>query len=332
MPVCFVVASEYRISYLLTTYNKLPYLRHILERLVAARQPDEEIVVADGGSTDGTGAYLQQLFDAGQIQQLITERDKGEAHGFNKCLFAARGEFVKIITDDDAFHYPTIRAAVGFMQQYPAVDVVVGYNAAIWLEDLTQVQVKEDAAKDFKLWYEQKTPFQMIGLSLLLRRASLTLTGVFNTGVVMVDLDFMYRISSLKVNIAWCNAVLSAHVSNPNGNFNRMTQQSRDEEYNRIVNFYASPVRRSLGSSLAGVLEQAKRPLRPVKRALFDRLKLPQYQNPELFPSGYVPVPGESPQDAVYRVCDEFLAAHNARMPATFIHKAESIDKVMKTQ
>ena len=314
----------------MTTYNKLPYLRQVLERLVAARQPNEEIVVADGGSSDGTVEYLRGLFEAGQIQQFVSERDKGESHGFNKGMLMARGEFLKLITDDDAFCYPAIREATAFMRKHPEVDVMVGYNAAIWLEDLTQMQIKEDGAKDYKRWHESRKPFQMIGLPLLMRRSALPLTGLFNSGVVMVDLDFMYRISSMKVNIAWSNLILSSHVSNPNGNFNRMSQQSRDEEYNRIVTFYVGPERRALKDKVNSFKEALKRPLRPAKRAFFARFNLPQYQNPELFPTGYVPVPGESPQDAVYRICDEFMATHNAKRSADFLFRTEAIDKVMK--
>ena len=59
---------EFGISYVVTTYNKLPYLQQVLGRLVAARRPDEEIVVADGGSSDGTPAYLQGLYETGQTQ------------------------------------------------------------------------------------------------------------------------------------------------------------------------------------------------------------------------------------------------------------------------
>ncbi|MBD2715721.1 glycosyltransferase [Microvirga sp. STR05] len=327
MPTCLM--SEYRISYVLTTYNKLPYLRHVLERLVAARQPDEEIVVADGGSNDGTPEYLQQLHEAGKIQQFISERDKGEAHGFNKCMFMARGEVIKFITDDDAFYYPAIRQAVDFMTEHPEVDVVMGYNAALQSEDMTFARVKEDPAKDYQRWLDHKVPFWMIGLPLLIRRSVLPLTGFFYTGVVLVDLEFIYRITSLNVNIAWCTAVLSMHISNPNGNFNRMSVEKRTREYNRIYNFFMpTPPPRSLGSVLRETVEAAKRPIRPAKRALFERMGWNQYQDPERFATDYVPVAGEDPVEAAFRVCDSFLAAHNATRPIQFIYRRPDITKV----
>ncbi|QNH61470.1 glycosyltransferase [Hymenobacter sediminicola] len=323
--------ADYRISYILTTYNKLPYLKHVLERLIAARQPDEEIVVADGGSKDGTPEYLRGLYEAGQIQQFISERDKGEAHGFNKCMLMARGELIKVITDDDAFHYPAIREAATFMLEHPEIDVVVGYNAALQSEDMTYVRVKEDPAKDFQRWLEHKEPFWMIALPLLLRRSALPLTGMFYTGVVLVDLDFIYRITSLNINIAWCTAVLSMHISNPNGNFNRMSEEKRMAEYNRIHNFYvAKKPQRSLGDTVRATIEAAKRPIRPAKRALFERMGWKQYQNPESFSTGYVPVAGEDPISAAFQVCDKFLASHNASRPVKFIYRQSDISKVFE--
>ena len=319
----------YRISYLVTTYNKLPYLQQVLGRLVEARLPDEEIVVADGGSTDGTPAYLRELFEAGQIQQYVSERDKGESHGNNKCMLMAKGEVLKMITDDDAFNYPTIRASVDFMHEYPDVDVMMGYNATTQDNDLTYARVKEDPAVDFMRWFEHKEPFWMIGLPLLIRRSSLPLIGLYYTGVVFVDLEYTYRISTVKANIAWCTGLLSMHVDNPNGNFNRMDPKSREVEYNHVRSFFVKPVRRSSIQFVRDTIEGAKRPMRPVKRAFFDRMGWAQYQNPEVFATGYVPREGEEHLTAVFRVCDEFMAAQNQLRQTEFIYKSQAVSKVM---
>ncbi|GAA4370397.1 hypothetical protein GCM10023185_44810 [Hymenobacter saemangeumensis] len=321
--------SAYRVSYLVTTYNKLPYLKQVLGRLVAARLPDEEIVVADGGSSDGTPAFLQELYEAGKIQQFVSERDKGESHGFNKCMLMARGEVLKYITDDDAFNYPAIRACVDFMHAHPDVDAVMGYNATTQEEDLTYARVKEDPAVDFMRWYEHKEPFWMIGLPLLIRRSSLPLLGLFYTGVVFVDLEYTYRISTVKANIAWCTALLSMHVDNPNGNFNRMSPKSREAEYTRVRNFFVKPTRRGPGQFLRDTIEAAKRPIRPMKRRFFDRMGWAQFQNPEVFSTGYVPKEGEDHLMAVFRVCDEFMAAQNTLRKTEFIYKAQAVTKVM---
>ncbi|ALW87102.1 hypothetical protein AUC43_19700 [Hymenobacter sedentarius] len=307
----------------------MPYLRQVLTRLVEARLPDEEIVVADGGSNDGTSEYLSELFEAGKIQQFVSERDKGESHGNNKCMLMAKGEVLKMITDDDAFNYPIIRAAADFMHEHPDVDVVMGYNATIQDHDLTFARVKEDPAIDFMRWYELKEPFWMIGLPLLVRRSSLPIVGLYYTGVVFVDLEYTYRISTVKANIAWCTGLLSMHVDNPNGNFNRMPPKMREEEYNHVRSFFVKHKRRNPVELLRDTIEAVKRPIRPAKRAVFDRMGWAQFQNPEVFATGYVPHEGEDLLSAVYRVCDDFMAAQNHLRKTEFIYKPQEVSKVM---
>jgi len=325
---------EYRISYILSTYNKLPYLRHTLERLVAARMPDEEIVVCDGGSKDGTPAYLQGLFDAGQIQQFVSEPDKGEAHGLNKGFMMAKGEILKGISDDDAFYYPVIRKAANFMIEHPDVDVMLGHSAFGQLHDLSFGRVGESPLAEYKHWLETKTPFWMIGMPLMIRRKSLSITGLFHSGIVMVDAEFIFRITSLNVNIAWCTGVLCMHLNNSSGNFNNMSTSSIADEARRVQIFYG--VRKSLFSPQGAIalskefVESLKRPLRPAKRRFFERAGLPQVQDPERSSTGYVPIPGEDQLTAAYRVCDAFMAARNAEREITFLYRPSQVTKALQ--
>ncbi|RAK65781.1 glycosyltransferase family 2 protein [Hymenobacter edaphi] len=325
---------EYRISYVVSTYNKLPYLRHIMERLVAARQPDEEIIVCDGGSKDGTPEFLQQLFDEGKIQQFVSERDKGQSHGLNKGFLMAQGEIIKSISDDDAYWYPTIRKAADFMIEHPDVDVMLGFTAFGQLNDLTFARVGESKVEEFKRWMETKEPFWMIDMPMLVRRKSLAITGLFYTGVVMVDAEFIFRITRLGVNIAWCNGVLSMHLNNPNGNFNNMSPRSIADEARRVQIFYdvyKSPF--TLDGAVAAskeFVERLKRPLRPAKRRFFEARGLPQVQDPERYSTNYVPREGEDHLTATYRVCDEFMAARNAERETTFIYRPNQVTKALQ--
>ncbi|ALW87105.1 hypothetical protein AUC43_19715 [Hymenobacter sedentarius] len=327
--------SEYGISYVVTTYNKLPYLRQVLDRLVAARLPNEEIVVADGGSKDGTPEYLRSLYEAGHIQQFVSERDKGESHGFNKCMLRARGEVVKIITDDDAFDYGAIREAAGFMHQHPDVDVMMGYTGLLFLEDPNRLSLYEDVADNFKRWFHHGEAVWMIGLPMIIRRTSLALTGLFNTGVVQMDTEFTYRITSLNVNLAWSSAVLSIRIENPQSNFRVMGRQTSQHEADRMRFFYDKRIGHSFLNYVrhkSGWLDALKKPVRPLKRAVFNALKKPQYQGPPQLPTGYVPTPGEEPLEAAFRVCDRFMADYNARQTTEFIFKKQELGKALATK
>ncbi|GAA4370390.1 hypothetical protein GCM10023185_44800 [Hymenobacter saemangeumensis] len=325
--------SEFAISYVVTTYNKLPYLRQVLGRLVAARLPDEEIVVADGGSSDGTAEYLRGLFEAGKIQQFVSERDKGESHGFNKCILMAKGDIVKLITDDDAFNYPAIRKAAAFMQAHPDVDVAMGYTGLLPLENLHTISLYEDVADNFKRWLNHKEAVWMIGLPILIRRSSLALTGLFNTGVVQVDTEFTYRLTSLNVSLAWSSQVLSVRIENPQSNFRVMGRKTSQDEADRMRYFYDKRIGHGFIDYIrhkSGWLESLKKPIRPLKRSLFGMLKVPQYQDHVPMSSGYVPVPGEAPLEAAFRVADDFMERYNAEHPAEFLYKAQTLTKALK--
>ncbi|MBD2715724.1 glycosyltransferase family 2 protein [Microvirga sp. STR05] len=334
--------ADYALSYVLTTYNKLPYLKQVLERLIAARQPDEEIVVADGGSKDGTPEYLRQLHEAGLIQQFVSERDKGEAHGFNKCMLMARGELIKLITDDDAFCYPAIREAKQFMLTHPEVDVLSGNTGLIHLENLGQATLYDDVADNFRRWLEHKEVVWMIGLPLLIRRTSLALTGLFHTGVVQVDTEFTYRITSLNVNLAWSTAMLSTRIENPQSNFRVMNQgkgrSASDLEADRMRFYYDKTISNSFRDFVrykSGWSEMLKAPLRPVKRKVFDVLNREQYQGNKALPTGYTGpalAPGTAPEEAIgraFEVADGFMASYNAHHPTKFLARSSEVTKVL---
>lgn len=330
--------ADYKISYVVTTYNKLPYLKQVLDRLVAERLPDEEIVVTDGGSKDGTPDYLRGLYEAGKIQQFVSERDKGESHGFNKAMLMARGQILKIITDDDAFCYPAIREAADFMLRQPEVDVVMGYTGLVFLEDPSTITLYEDVADNYKRWLEHKEVVWMIALPMLVRRTSLALTGLFNTGVVQMDTEFTYRITSLNVNIGWSSHILSVRIENPQSNLRVMNQGKGQSasvlEANRMRFYYDKGIGDSFKDYVrhkSGWAEALKRPIRPAKRAVFDLLKLKQYQGFTKIPTSYQPQPGEEPLAAVFRLSDEFMTRYNADHPLEFLHKTQTITKALNS-
>jgi len=206
-----------KLSYIITTRNKLPYLKETLSRLVANRKDDEEIIIADGASTDGTIDFLEKLFKLGKIDMYISEPDKGEAHGYNKCFFMARGELIKIITDDDIFNYPEIQKCKNFMLVNTHIDVIGSEGAKTNITKENSFK-KIEYINDHKKWLSSRKPFSFCGLSLMIRKKSLPLTGILDTSFLRVDAEFSLRITAGKSNIAWCSNICFIHVANQNSN------------------------------------------------------------------------------------------------------------------
>ncbi len=205
------------LTYVVSTRNKLPALRKSLPRLIAAKQADEEIVVMDGASTDGTTEYLEQLLAAGQIDQYVSEPDFGESHGFNKAMALARGELLKIITDDDFFWPPAIQACKQFLLTHPDIDLLSANGQKKRFEVDAPYQWFRDS-EAYECWRATGTPFAFCGLGLMIRKRSLPLTGWLNPSYVKVDAEFSLRVTAGKAALAWYTGVAFVHLANPGGN------------------------------------------------------------------------------------------------------------------
>ncbi len=83
------------------TYNRADgYLREVLECALAQTYPNIEIVVADNGSSDNTGAVVQSYGDP-RIRYFRHEPAPKPNDNFNFCLSQASGIYFLLLHDDD---------------------------------------------------------------------------------------------------------------------------------------------------------------------------------------------------------------------------------------
>lgn len=204
--------DNYAITYILVTRNHLAFLKITLEKLIKNIETDEEIVVVDGASTDGTVEYLQQLFAVGKINQLISEPDKNQAHGWNKALLMANGLIVKKIIDDDVFCYKAIKTCKAYMLANTKVDVVISNDLHSSIEEPNQI-FDSSRLSQFNKWKQNEVmSFTFSDVHMLIRRSSLANIGLYNTFFVMMDWEYSLRISYLKSNVVYFTGYNSLSV------------------------------------------------------------------------------------------------------------------------
>jgi glycosyltransferase involved in cell wall biosynthesis len=214
--------SLYKLSYIIATRNRLPFLKIALEKLLSILKTDEEIVVVDGDSTDGAKEYLQQLFVQGKIHQLISEPDYNQAHGWNKALLMAKGIIIKKIIDDDVHSYAAIRNCSDFMLNNPQVDICISNCLITDLEAPQNIQTT-GRLKYYKDWKAGKTLcFTFSDVYMLIRKSSLAYLGLFDTQFAMLDWEYSLRCSYLKANIVYYTGYNSIAVNTP-GNITSST-------------------------------------------------------------------------------------------------------------
>ena len=111
------IAAQPALSIIFGTYNRIALLRQAIDsvRQSVGALP-YEIVVCDGGSSDGSREWLSAQPDV----ILIGERRlEGAVKAFNQCYAATRGEFIANLNDDCTVEGSALEGAVRYLREHP---------------------------------------------------------------------------------------------------------------------------------------------------------------------------------------------------------------------
>ena len=210
---------QINLSYLTATKNKFSYFKRGIEKVIAQKKADEEILIADGGSTDGTKEYLAELKAQGKIDYYISESDFGESHSLNKLFLVARGTIIKIINDDDAYYFPAIETCKKFMLEHPTIDILGMEGGSVKHETPSKLYIcaLTDCTNNYKKWQKDHTPFEYPVLGIMFRRSSLPILGFWNLTFTMADTEYTFRVTAGKANVGWYTGASYVYIKNQNG-------------------------------------------------------------------------------------------------------------------
>ena len=99
-----------RISVVMAVLNGEAGLRRALDSIVGQTYPEVEVVVMDGGSTDGSLDILRGY--GARIAHWETGRDTGVFNAWNKALDHVTGDWVCFLGADDWYAGPDVMARV----------------------------------------------------------------------------------------------------------------------------------------------------------------------------------------------------------------------------
>lgn len=119
--------NERSVSIVIATYNVAHLLENCLLSIFAQTHPDIEVVVVDGGSTDGTLAVLERYADR---VKWASGKDKGLNDAQWKGITRATGEWVFFLGADDVIASPMAFASL--FRKCPVdltpYDILTGYT------------------------------------------------------------------------------------------------------------------------------------------------------------------------------------------------------------
>jgi tetratricopeptide (TPR) repeat protein len=177
-------------SYILNSAKPLQYLTEALSALEPIKRADEEFVVVYAGNKDCM--QLQQKNP--WVNLWIVEKDRGEAHGWNKGILRSSGLIIKLLTDDDYFDADAIHKDIDML--YESDCEVLFSNGETYDADGKLIGIHKIDKPG------EKAPFKRPpGLAVMFKRTILPIVGLVDTTVTAVDVDFLHRIifSGIKI-------------------------------------------------------------------------------------------------------------------------------------
>ena len=121
MPVPFtnvcktLLHPSFQLTVVTVCRNALADLKPTLESVLRQKAKGSisiEHVVVDGASTDGTPEWLTEQFAAGNIEQYVSEPDRGIYDAMNKGINLARGQVLAFLNAGDTYTDEDLAACV----------------------------------------------------------------------------------------------------------------------------------------------------------------------------------------------------------------------------
>ncbi|MBZ0093876.1 MAG: glycosyltransferase [Sulfuricella sp.] len=224
-----------KISIITAVYNNRETVAAALDSALAQNHPDVELIVIDGGSTDGTLEVLHGFAD--RLAVLVSEPDKGIYDALNKGIQRASGDVVGFLHSDDLFADTGVLSHIEAAFADPGVEAVYGDLLYVRKDNPDQV-VRYWRAGDFSRsrlswgWMPPHPTFYV-------RRGVYVRLGGFDTSYrIAADYDCMLRfLGRGGVRVAYIPEVLVKMRLGgaSNRSFRNIIQKSR-EDYRALRN------------------------------------------------------------------------------------------------
>jgi glycosyltransferase involved in cell wall biosynthesis len=115
------------VSIVMPSFNQASFIAAAVQSVLLQSFANLELIVADGGSTDGTLQELERLSrESGGRLRWYSEHDDGAADAINKALKLARGDYIGWLNTDDLYADGAVQRAIQYFAQHPEIIMVYG--------------------------------------------------------------------------------------------------------------------------------------------------------------------------------------------------------------
>lgn len=139
------VRKQMGVSVITVVYNDAAGIRSTIDSFLSQTWPDKELIIIDGGSTDGTAEIVKEY--AGKLAYWCSEHDDGLFDAMNKGVSHAKKQWVNFLNSGDSYvNSRSIEDAMTSPQAETA-DVVYGNSVEITAEGARFFMLAGEAAE-----------------------------------------------------------------------------------------------------------------------------------------------------------------------------------------
>lgn len=130
-------------------YNYGHYVSTAVKSTLDQPGVDVEVIVIDDASTDGSAEVVRELAAAdARVRSILHRRNLGHIATYNQGLEQASGDYVVLLSADDALTPGSLARATALLESYPTVGLVYGDNEG-FLDDPPPVTQK---VRNWTIW------------------------------------------------------------------------------------------------------------------------------------------------------------------------------------
>lgn len=229
-----------RLSVILPSYNQAGFIERTLNSIINQAYPNLELIVLDGGSTDGSQAIIERYRPF--LTHFESGPDGGQAAAINKGFALATGDFIAWQNSDDLYMPGFFSAVADCLAKNRQADLIIANAHVIGPEDDILWTTRYGP---FRRRYLELVGWNLTSQSLFIRRDLAQAVGPLPDMPVAFDWEWLIRVARLAQKPAVMARVGGCYRIHPDSKLSAHNQQSRQN--------YEDQVRRRLGVPHRGV-------------------------------------------------------------------------------